>query len=314
MSNSPSSLQHGNNYSGGIQALILFGIIALLIFFLVPKSPDSSQPETTAEVRHTPQPTDLSTPMPTEITSPPEIDLSAMPIAMYTMQNPNAWETPKIVSLTGTFQEALGCTDNWMTDCEASKLTYEALNDIWQASFQLPAGNYEYKAILDSNLSHSYGLYGLSGENSPAITLELSSDQIVNFYYDHKTGWITDDVNALIVSVAGNFQEKVGCSEEWQAECLRAWMQDVDGDGIYTYETVHIPAGSWEAKIALNGSLDENYGADGKLNGDAIQLFVPGDGHLSVMAWSEMDKTLTIFVSSVPIVASENLPPLAPKQ
>ena len=34
-----------------------------------------------------------------------------------------------------------------------------------------------------------------------------------------------------------------------------------DGDGIYSFETTALPQGSYEAKVAINESWDENYGA-----------------------------------------------------
>jgi hypothetical protein len=316
MSNSPSSSSEQNNLSGSIQAIILFSVIALLMIVIMPNNGDSSIETKAQEARATAsaEPNIVIEASLTEIPSPPKIDLSAMPIAMYTLQNPNGWDSPESVSLIGTFQQGLTCDEDWSVNCKESELHYEALSDIWRGSFNLPAGQYEYKAMLDKNSDLVYGRDGSSAENSLPITLDLDSEQTVNFYYDHKTGWITDDVNALIVSVVGNFQDEIGCTEEWQADCLRTWMQDVDGDGIYSYETVRIAGGSWQAKVAINASMDESYGADGELDGEAIQFDVPNIGHITVMAWNEMDKTLTVFVSNMPILPSEGLPPLAPNE
>jgi len=289
-------------------------MIILLLILIVPrtdKRPEDSSSSKPIASSISDETSTLSV-SPTQIASVPEIDLSNMPVAMYTLLNPNGWDIPDVVTLMGTFQQELGCAQDWAIDCQLSNLHYDPLGDIWYTTFQLPAGNYEYKAVLNHNESHVYGRHGDGRADSPAIPLELSAEQTVNFYYDHKTGWITDDVNSQIVTVAGNFQNEVGCTSEWQANCFRTWMQDVDGDGIYTYETVFIPGGSWEAKVALDGALDKNYGANGTPDGDAIPFFVPNIGHLTVMAWNEADKTLTIFVSGIPIVASENLPHRAP--
>ncbi len=68
----------------------------------------------------------------------------------------------------------------------------------------------------------------------------------------------------------GSFQSELGCPGDWQPDCLRSWLQDPDGDGIYTFRTSALPAGSYEVKVAINESWDENYGAGGVPNGANI--------------------------------------------
>lgn len=286
------------------QFIALFIIIAVLGAFIFSNSPTI----------HDADPDIISNPQidPDEVAAMESQDV-VMPVAMYLLENPNGWETPQTVNLVGTFQTELNCESNHSPDCTASQMTYDTLGDIWRATFELPAGFYEYRAYLDGE-THIYGKNGIPGDTSEPIILNLDSAQVVNFYYDHKTGWITDNINSLIVNAVGNFQDEVGCTEEWQAECLRTWMQDVEGDGIYTYETLYIPSGSWEVKVALNESLNETYGAGGTPDGDSIQLWTPNIGHLMVMTWNSTDKSFTPFVSSGPIRLSTDLPPLAPNQ
>ena len=59
----------------------------------------------------------------------------------------------------------------------------------------------------------------------------------------------------------GSFQSEIGCSGDWDPGCFRSWLQDIQGTGIYSFSTNAIPAGSYEAKVALNGNWDVNYGA-----------------------------------------------------
>jgi hypothetical protein len=56
---------------------------------------------------------------------------------------------------------------------------------------------------------------------------------------------------------------------------MRSWLQDPDGDGTSTLSTTQIPPGSYEAKVALNGTWDVNYGAGGVPNGANIPFTVP---------------------------------------
>ena len=165
----------------------------------------------------------------------------------------------------GSLQSEVGRPGDWDPACAATHLTYDASDDVWQGSWTLPAGSYEYKAALNDSWDENYGLHGLAdGANIP-LSLGLSTS--VKFYYDHKTHWITDKLSSVIAVAAGSFQSELGCPGDWQPDCLRSWLQDPDGDGIYTFVTTALPAGSYEAKAAINESWDENYGQGGVANG-----------------------------------------------
>ncbi len=48
-------------------------------------------------------------------------------------------------------------------------------------------------------------------------------------------------------------------------------MKDPDGDGISIWRAAHVPAGTWEYKVALNESWDVSYPATNRVEG-ATQL------------------------------------------
>ena len=81
----------------------------------------------------------------------------------------------------------------------------------------------------------------------------------------------------MIAVAPGSFQSELGCPGDWDPGCLRSWLEDPDGDGIYTFETTALPAGSYETKVAINESWDENYGAGGVPGGANIAFTVPAD-------------------------------------
>jgi len=180
---------------------------------------------------------------------------------------------PSSVVIAGSLQDELGCPGDWQPDCSDTQLTFDPNDDVWQETFNVPAGAWEYKAALNGSWDENYG----SGAelNGPNILLNLGSPTEVKHYYDHKTHWITDNVNSVIATAVGNFQDELGCPGDWQPDCLRSWLQDPDGDGIYTFTTNQIPAGSYEAKVAHNESWDINYGAGGVQNGANIPFSVP---------------------------------------
>ncbi len=175
---------------------------------------------------------------------------------------------PGSVAITGSLQSVLGCSGDWQPECAATELVYSAEDEVWQGSFDLPAGSWEYKATLNDTWDESYGANGSN------IGLNLGSPTTVKFYYDHQTHWVTDNVNSRIVTVVGSWQDEIGCPGDWLPDCLRAWLQDVDGDGVYTLETDQIPSGSYEVKATINEAWDENYGAGGLQNGPNIPFDV----------------------------------------
>ena len=70
-----------------------------------------------------------------------------------------------------------------------------------------------------------------------------------------------------LYTAVGDFQSELGCPGDWQPDCLKSWLQDPDGDGIFTFTTTAIPPGAYEGKVAINESWDENYGANATRDG-----------------------------------------------
>jgi hypothetical protein len=157
---------------------------------------------------------------------------------------------PASVTIAGSLQSELGCPGDWQPDCAQTHLAYDASDDVWQKTFALPAGGYEYKAALNDSWTESYGLH-TGGANIP-LNLPASGD--VKFYYDHKSHWITDNKSSVIAVAPGSFQSELGCPGDWDPGCLRSWLQDPDGDGIYSFETTALLHGSYQAKVAINES------------------------------------------------------------
>ncbi|HFE67253.1 MAG TPA: hypothetical protein ENJ93_08315, partial [Chloroflexi bacterium] len=201
---------------------------------------------------------------------------------------------PQSVTIAGTLQPQLGCSGEWNTTCQESQLQYDAEDDLWIATFELAAGEYEYKAALNGSWADNYGLnaeyYG------PNIPLNVPEDGPVTFWYDHKTRWVSDSVNSLIANVPGSFQDEIGCPGDWQSDCLRSLLQDPNGDGVYTFITALIPAGEYEAKVALNQSWDENYGAGGEQDGPNIPFSV-AENQAVIFTYDPASNLLTIETS-----------------
>lgn len=199
---------------------------------------------------------------------------------------------PSTVTAVGSFQSEAGCPGDWDPDCSGTFLNWDANDNVWQRSFSLPAGSYEYKVVHDSSWSVHFGANAtLFGDNIP---LNLGSPTTVKFYYDEETHWITSNVNSRIVVAPGSFQSELGCSGDWDPSCLRSWLQDPDGDNIFTALLMGIPHGAYEGKAAINEAWDENYGAGGTLNGANVQFAVAPNSLGVLFSFDSRTNVLTI--------------------
>jgi glucoamylase len=203
---------------------------------------------------------------------------------------------PSAVTIAGSLQSELGCPADWQPDCATTHLTYDAGDDVWQRTFSLPTGSYEYKAALNDSWNENYGLHAQPGGAN--IPLDLGSDASVKFYYDHKSHWVTDNKSSVIAVAPGSFQSELGCPSDWDPGCLRSWLQDPDGDGISSLETTALPQGSYETKVAINESWDENYGQGGVPNGPNIPFTVPVANANVTMTYDATSHVLTVAVTS----------------
>jgi glycosidase/fibronectin type 3 domain-containing protein len=201
---------------------------------------------------------------------------------------PSGSSAPSSVTLAGDFQSELGCGGDWDPGCTATDLT--PTGDVFTGTFHIPAGSWQYKAALNHSWDESYGLH-TGGDN---IGLSLASAADVFFAFDPATHWVADSVNADIVTAPGSYQSEIGCGGDWDPSCLASWLEDPDGDGVYTFETTAIPPGSYEAKAALNRSWDVNYGAGGVQNGPNIPFTVSVPGQKVVFSYAAATHLLTI--------------------
>ena len=78
------------------------------------------------------------------------------------------------------------------------------------------------------------------------------------------------------VALVGSLQSELGCPGDWQPECPQTRLQPVAGSPGVFRGTFTVPAGTYDYKVALNNSWDENYGAGGALNGANIPITAPG--------------------------------------
>jgi hypothetical protein len=96
------------------------------------------------------------------------------------------------------------------------------------------------------------------------------------------------------VTVAGDLQSEIGCPGDWDPACATSHLAFDRTDGQW-HGTFSLPEGSYQWKVAINDSWDENYGEGGAAGGSNLSLQVPAGGGRYRFSWNQ--------VSHVPSVA-----------
>lgn len=205
---------------------------------------------------------------------------------------------PEMVNIPGTHQDELGCPGEWQPACEATLLTYDIEDDVWQGTYEIQPANDDdkkgprYKVALNGGWGENYGLNAT--QNGPDIPLVVSQPTLVKFYYDHKTHWIADNFNKQIIVAMGDFQKQIGCFNDNDATCLRAWLQDPDGDGLYDVTVRGIKTGTYTVTFTLNED-------PANVIGEPQQFTVAKDGDAVYFGYDTVKNQFTISTTGAPV-------------
>lgn len=196
---------------------------------------------------------------------------------------------PSDVVLVGTVQSKLGAGADWAPG-DGTTIMKDAGNGKYQYTGKLPKGNYEYKIAIGGTWDTNYGADGAAdGAN---MKLKLTKDTEVTFTYDSATHKTTvsyagqgsaeekaattaeaarpGSVQPTDVVLVGSLQDELGAAKEWDPADGKTIMKS-DGAGHHVF-TGKLPKGNYDFKIAVGGSWDVNYGANGEANGKNIAL------------------------------------------
>ena len=204
------------------------------------------------------------------------------------------------VTVPGSHNAAMGCSADWIPDCEAAQLLEDPDSGIFTASFDLPAGDYAYKVAIGGTWDENYGAGGVPGGADLTYTHDGGP---LTFWYDPVSHVVQNSSQAPLITLPGSFNAALGCPEDWMPGCLATWMQDGDGDSVFSLTTDAIPGGSYETKVAHGGSWSENYGVGGARDG-ANHSFSTQDGELVTFTYDLSTHELRIEAAASQIEGS----------
>ncbi|WP_099331851.1 pullulanase-type alpha-1,6-glucosidase [Actinomyces minihominis] len=205
------------------------------------------------------------------------------------------------ISVAGNFTARSEiCEGDWAPDCAGAALDYNEDYDLYIGEFTgVPAGNYQYK-ITNGTWDVAWGSQGSTGGSNIRFTADGTNPLYVVFNPDNGRSFAAN--TGAVYTVAGSFQNEVGCSDDWQPSCLGTALfpvQNSDGSatGDYDYSTQAIPGGSWEFKVVRGLAWGQEWGDNGNNVNFATQA-----NELAVFTFN--------IVEQIPRVEVEN-PPLA---
>ncbi len=201
------------------------------------------------------------------------------------------------VSVPGNYQHTAGCPGDWDPACAETALTYQG-NGLYAGTFPVAAGDFEYKIAIGGTWDVNYGAGGVPGGAN--VPFSLAADSNVTFVFDEVSHAFTSSAQGPLLTLPGSYQDEVGCAGDWDPGCLATVLLDLDGDGISTFTTDKIPAGTWEVKVAVGRTWDENYGEGGTPGGANIAFTSPG-GKPITFTYDASTHLLTIDVTDAPL-------------
>jgi hypothetical protein len=200
------------------------------------------------------------------------------------------------VGIPGSHGSEIGCPDSstdggtdpgdWDPTCAQAQLALDANDQIWKGTRSPAAGGYAFKAAINKAWDENYGVGGVPGGADIGYS---TTGGPVTFYYDHRTHWITNDKISDIVVATGSFQSEMGCSADGDIGCMRAWLQDPDGNKVFSLGVTDVPAGTYTVQVARNGSLE-----------GPTQTFTVDPGDATTFTYDPTSQTLTVSTLPVP--------------
>ncbi|MCB9235688.1 MAG: T9SS type A sorting domain-containing protein [Bacteroidia bacterium] len=224
------------------------------------------------------------------------------------------------VSVAGNFQAAAGFASDWTPGITI--LTDANMDLIYEGTFQLPAGSYEYKFVNGTAWGQDEGVPGACAVNgNRGMTISAATTvPVVCFGSCTVCPTNVDTVNVTFrvdmtnenpgvgdtVSIAGDFQSEAGFSDWTPGVTI---LTDPDNDKIYT-GTFYLPEGTYSYKY-INGTAwgqDESVPSACAVNNNRELVVVgPNDMVLDKVCFATCDTVCTPPLPAINVTFRVNM-------
>ncbi|WP_457965559.1 alpha-amylase family glycosyl hydrolase [Arthrobacter sp. D1-29] len=146
-------------------------------------------------------------------------------------------------------------------------------NSFYEVTFQARTPGGEWQAIgTDDNAPYQvfHDVSAIDAGTSVEYRAVVLDNRGQTSTAEPRSGVVGEPAQPTTVSVAGNFNTELGCTEDWQPSCEKAFMTFEPVHRLWQLNVQNLPSGTYEFKAALNGTLDENYGAGGEPDGPNV--------------------------------------------
>jgi hypothetical protein len=171
-------------------------------------------------------------------------------LALAPDQSPRA----QAVGLVGSFQAPLAFVEHepgfpGALGFAARRFLTWNRRTVWRGRFDLPPGRHALRVVAD-------GVVWGDGarRDGPPLLFSLDGPKTLTVLFDEDARVIGLEGRRPIVTAVGSFQTHLGCARNGQLDCVRSWLQDPDGDGVATLATQLLPAGTYEARVVVDGA------------------------------------------------------------
>lgn len=159
---------------------------------------------------------------------------------------------PTTIVLPGNFQNEINtsCGD-WNPGCDYTRLTYNESSGLWEGTFDIPAGYWEYKIAYNNSWAENYGLNGV--QNGPNIPLDLCVPTRITFKYNHTTHLIQLVTESSTICINKFYDANVNGIQDYNEPPLQGVTFTLGGDATKTGTT------DASGKITFTGLVPGNY-------------------------------------------------------
>ncbi|QIK84848.1 pullulanase-type alpha-1,6-glucosidase [Sanguibacter sp. HDW7] len=183
----------------------------------------------------------------------------------------------RVLTVAGDFQTQLGCAAAWSDACLGGQLELREDGTYRYVLDGLTPGSYELKVIENLDWSTSFGTsaggnvaFEITAENPAAVVTLDPTTNVVTVETGAAPQEGPEPQRDITVNIAGSLNSEMGCAGDWSADCADAVLTQQVGS-VFS-QTFTLPAGSYEYKVTIDGSWDENYGTDRTVGSGNIPL------------------------------------------